>query len=227
MEIKNHKLQGAISHPSPNHSGEIVPTVIIMHYTADTSATGAISWLSNSAARASAHLVIDRDGKVTQLVPFNLKAWHAGSSSFRGRSGVNSFSVGIELVNGGKLSAIDDDYQVTWSKRYVPRDQVGFHDGVPWHDYTEEQLESALHICRALVAAYPTIIDMTGHEDIAPGRKIDPGPLFPMASFRMKLFEDRGSDEPLPVETKIDIPSIKLALIRIEKEVNIIYGKLT
>jgi len=80
---------------SPNHSGEITPEIIVIHYTGDNG-TGGLNWLVSKGSGVSAHLWIGKDGTVVQLLPFNLKAWHAGVSEYDGRSNVNSFSIGIE-----------------------------------------------------------------------------------------------------------------------------------
>lgn len=101
--------------------------------------------------RVSAHLLIRRDGTVTQYVPFHRRAWHAGASMFGGRERCNDFSIGIELEGT---------------------------DDVP---YTDAQYTRLAEAIRALRAAYPMLATITGHEDIAPGRKTDPGAAFDWA----------------------------------------------
>lgn len=98
----------------------------------------------------SAHVLIARDGRLTQYVGFDQRAWHAGVSEYRGRARCNDFSVGIELEGA---------------------------DDVP---YEPAQYETLARLVRALRAAYPTLRDapLVGHCDIAPGRKTDPGPAF-------------------------------------------------
>jgi N-acetylmuramoyl-L-alanine amidase len=132
---------------SPNHGGEMEPRLIVIHYTGDDSCEGAVSWLCARQSGVSAHLVIDKDGTVYQLLRFNVKAWHAGKSDYNGEPNVNSFSVGIECVGVG-------DY---------------------WPD---EQVEAIRAVVAALFKAYP-MTDVVGHQDVAPGRKPDPGPNFP------------------------------------------------
>jgi AmpD protein len=121
------------------------------------------SFRETATLRVSAHAVIRRDGAVTQYVPFALRAWHAGHSQYRGRSGCNDFSVGIELEGT---------------------------DEIP---YTEGQYESLAGLVSALLATYPTLSAerITGHSDIAPGRKSDPGPAFEWPRFRQLLAERR------------------------------------
>jgi AmpD protein len=106
--------------------------------------------------RVSAHVLIRRDGLVVQYVPFGERAWHAGKSEYRGRSGCNDFSVGIELEGA---------------------------DDVP---YTDAQYNQLSRVVLALLAAYPSLSaeHITGHSDIAPGRKTDPGPVFDWQRFR-------------------------------------------
>ncbi|MGB1091244.1 MAG: 1,6-anhydro-N-acetylmuramyl-L-alanine amidase AmpD [Oceanobacter sp.] len=100
--------------------------------------------------KVSSHLLIERDGQLIQFVNFNDKAWHAGVSCYEGRANCNEYSIGIELEGTDNLPYTADQYQ-------------------------------ALHrVTLALLDAYPqlSIGRITGHEQIAPGRKTDPGPAF-------------------------------------------------
>ena len=98
----------------------------------------------------SAHLLIRRDGELVQFVPFTERAWHAGESSFRGRTRCNDFSIGIELEG---------------------------EDETP---YDDRQYEILVAVLIAVLAAYPDITprEVAGHCDVSPGRKSDPGPAF-------------------------------------------------
>jgi len=100
--------------------------------------------------RVSSHVLIARDGSLTQYVPFDERAWHAGTSHWRGRDACNDFSIGVELEGA---------------------------DDVP---YDDRQYESLAELVAALQRAYPSLADgwIAGHSDIAPGRKTDPGPAF-------------------------------------------------
>ncbi len=100
--------------------------------------------------KVSSHLVIDRSGDVTQYVPFNLRAWHAGVSCFAGRARCNDFSIGIELEGSDEDAFTDIQYQIL------------------------------LPILQLLQQHYPKTAQhpIMGHEHIAPGRKSDPGPFF-------------------------------------------------
>src|SRR5262245_13438472 len=112
MEISKHTLAGpgVTALETPNKEGVIAPEYLVVHFTAGRSAQASVDWLCNPAARASAHVVIGRDGKICQLVPFNLKAWHAGVSAWAGRTGLNSCSIGVELDNAGKLQKVGNRY---------------------------------------------------------------------------------------------------------------------
>ena len=104
FEIKNGFLykdgQRVSYKESPNHGGTIEPELIVIHYTGDNG-TGGLQWLCDQASQVSAHLWIAKTGVVWQLLPFNVCAWHAGRSEWDGRSGCNSFSVGIENQGTG------------------------------------------------------------------------------------------------------------------------------
>ena len=103
----------------------------------------------------SSHLLIRRDGEVIQFVPFDQCAWHAGLSTFQGRSQCNDFSIGIEL------------------------------EGTDNHPFTETQYHLLASVTKTLMDHYPLITpeNIIGHSDIAPGRKTDPGPLFDWQKF--------------------------------------------
>ena len=99
--------------------------------------------------RVSAHCLIRRDGQVIQYVPFSKRAWHAGVSNYNGREKCNDFSIGIELEGC---------------------------DDVP---YTQAQYRELSLVTDALRSVYPLIgKNITGHRNIAPGRKTDPGEAF-------------------------------------------------
>lgn len=207
MKIQKHRLTADDNTPlryieTPNKGGVMIPEYLVMHYTAGSSADGAIAWLCNPAAKASAHLVIARDGTITQLAPFNRVTWHAGQSRWAGRSGLNGFSIGIELDNAGRLERIGQRWVAPVSKREYADDEVfvGKHKNDPaappcaWHDYSAAQLEAAIAVGLLLMRKY-SLKDVLGHEDIAPGRKSDPGPAFPMAAFRARLLGRDDQDD--------------------------------
>ena len=187
---------------SPNHSGLFrtgMPDTLVMHFTLGDTYTSSVNWLKNPNAKASAHLVVGRKGEVVQLVPFNQIAWHAGASQWNGRSGLNNYSIGIEIANAGILSKRSDGYYTTFGKR-IDNDQVVLaphKNGGPeraWEAYTPTQMAVVEQLCEALIANYP-ISELVGHDDIAPGRKFDPGPAFPIESLRSKILFGRKDEE--------------------------------
>src|SRR5689334_6576404 len=89
---------------SPNTSGaRMEPTLLVLHDTAGSTAAGAVAWFKNSASTVSAHLVVERDGSITQCVEFDRVAWHTGKSSWRGKANCNGYAIGIEIANPGGL----------------------------------------------------------------------------------------------------------------------------
>lgn len=211
----NAKITAAWYKASPNVGGPLAnPTLIVMHYTA--SGAGAADYLCRPDAQASAHVVIERDGTIRQIVPFDRVAWHAGASSWKGRSGCNAFSIGIEITNWGNCTRHADGQWYSWANRVVPADQVieaahkngGVVQG--WQTYSEAQLAAVEDLTRALLARYPGITDIAGHDDVAPRNKVDPGPAFPMERFTALLGDRRptpGGDVPVPVPTPAPAPT--------------------
>lgn len=202
MVITAHRLEGAPFRPSPNHGSAFsagLPDAIIMHFTGGASAESSADWLVNPQSKASAHVVIGRDGNIVQLVPFDTVAWHAGASTYNGRSGYNRLSIGIELDNPGRLKRTEGgDYVSSFGRKYPPEQVISAvhrNERAPsyWLSYTEPQLDAAFNLCSALCLVYP-IHEILGHEEIAPGRKDDPGPAFPLDRLRQRLI-NRGRDE--------------------------------
>lgn len=157
------------------------------------------------ASKASAHLVCDLDGMMTQMVPFNRKAWHAGESSWKGKKSVGGFSVGIEIVNPGPLfrdpgstSVVRDVNKRIWiaSKplERTPPDKTPAHWRL-WAEYPEAQLAALETVCREICREY-SIREIVGHSDISPGRKFDPGPAFPMDRMRKAAGLDVAPAQP-------------------------------
>jgi len=115
--------------------------------------------------RVSSHVLIARDGALTQYVPFGMRAWHAGASNWCGREACNDFSIGIEL------------------------------EGTDDEPYDDRQYPVLATLIAALQRAYPTLASgaIAGHSDIAPGRKTDPGPAFDWDHLRRELLAAGGS----------------------------------
>lgn len=107
----------------------------------------------------SAHVLIRRDGEIIQYVPFQQRAWHAGQSHFQGRETCNDFSIGIEL------------------------------EGCDNKGFETVQYQTLARLAHTLMRHYPGITPerITGHSDIAPGRKTDPGPHFDWQRLRQLL----------------------------------------
>lgn len=106
MEILKHRLvDGGVEHfVCPKNKRKLEgPDTIVLHYTAGVNARSSAEFLARDEVKASAHVVIGRDGKVFQLVPFDTEAWHAGRSLYKGRANLNRCSLGIELDNLGRL----------------------------------------------------------------------------------------------------------------------------
>lgn len=131
------------------------PWIIVIHYTGTEDGKTAEDYYldkikDNNAGRISPHYMIDKDGSITQYVDESNRAWHAGKSFWKNETDVNSASIGIELVNNG-IEPFDD-----------------------------HQIESLITLCKKIKRKYGIDDhDIIGHSDIAPGRKSDPGPLFP------------------------------------------------
>ncbi|MEA3451562.1 MAG: N-acetylmuramoyl-L-alanine amidase, partial [Bacteroidota bacterium] len=188
---------------SPNHSGKFEKgdmDTVIMHYTAGPYKT-ALRTLVNPRVRASAHVIIDRDGTITQLIPFDVIAWHAGRSYYKGRSGFNKYSLGVEMVNSGYLSKSGNIYRAWYGEAFNPSEVIeSVHRNQTrpkyWHVYTPEQIDAAYDLVQLFIDTYGIKV-ILGHEEIAPKRKTDPGPAFPLNKFRERLLgTSRDSDGP-------------------------------
>ena len=168
---------------SPNVSGTLRnPTLLVLHYTASgDSKDGDAKYFQRPSAKASAHLVIERDGSIVQCVPFDKVAWHAGVSSWDGRKNCNSFSIGIEIDNWGLLEKRGNGKFYSHAGTEVPADRVfvgknKLGNGMYWEAFPKVQLDAVYDAIEQILKAYPSITEIVGHEDIAPRRKIDPGP---------------------------------------------------
>ena len=160
---------------------------LVIHFTEGATAKSSIEAMIERGV--SAHLVIDRDGTVYQCRPFNMQCAHAGVSRWtdpktgKAYGGCNSYSLGIELANAGSAEGA-----LSWARK-----QPGFSSirakhrnggkEVEWEVFPAAQLAACMAISKALVERY-NLDDVTGHDCIAPERKVDPGPAFPMAELR-------------------------------------------
>ncbi len=179
VDLRSHLLAGAAFLPSPNCDERPLPaeiSLLVVHAISlppdefggpyiddlflDRLDPAAHPYFAGIVGRrVSAHACIFRDGSVNQYVPFDRRAWHAGESSYQGRQRCNDFSIGVEL------------------------------EGCDSRSFDEPQYVALGALGRALLRAYPALTParVTGHSDIAPVRKTDPGPLFDWARLRREL----------------------------------------
>lgn len=143
------------SHPSVNHDSRV--QFVILHYTS-TTLERSLALLTHGEV-SSHYLINDQPATVYKLVDEDQRAWHAGESEWQGRTWLNSSSIGIEMINLG--------YTVT------PNGRV-------WYPYSDKQIDALIVLLRGIVQRYHiNPKNVLGHSDIAPLRKVDPGPLFP------------------------------------------------
>lgn len=192
----------------------IIPKYLVIHYTAGDTAQSALNWFmtpqqNGNPDRIVAHIVIDVDGTITQLVPFNRRANHAGYSVWDKISGFNDHAIGIEIVNPGYLEKLPDGSY----RRHIGQDKnkkpvyktypssissslyVGNHkhkfwtgsDNHIWFQFPKAQLDSVYALSSLLTKHYQ-LITAIGHDDISPARKPDPGPAFPWDDFKNAVF---------------------------------------
>jgi N-acetylmuramoyl-L-alanine amidase len=184
------RYPGAQWSPSPNiyREGNAVE-LVVCHYTAGGATSGSVSWLCSPAAKASAHFVIGRDGKVFQLAELQHRTWHAGGAT-SGWNGlrVNSRSIGVEFANWGPLQRLNGKL-VTHTGAPFSGQLFTALDGRIWEAYPAVQLDAGRALIRWLGEQYPRLRTpspgplprVCGHQDVDPSRKQDPGPAFPDA----------------------------------------------
>jgi len=145
-----------IERPSPNWNarrGGVTPDMVIIHYTGMKSAEAALERLCDSSAKVSSHYLIDREGGAIRLVSEELRAWHAGVSSWHGETDINSRSIGIELVNPGHVHG--------------------------YLDFPEPQMRALLRLLNGIYKRHAIPPGhLLAHSDVAPDRKQDPGEQF-------------------------------------------------
>jgi len=143
-------------HPSPNIEPRLrglTPTILVLHYTGLPSLARSLDVLSRADCRVSAHYVVDEDGRIIQMVAEEMRAWHAGVSSWHGETDINSASIGIEIQNPGHAL------------------------GYP--DFPSAQMTAVAALCRDLASRHGIAPErVLAHSDVAPARKIDPGEKF-------------------------------------------------
>lgn len=201
--IQDHKLR---LNDAPVHQqagliegGEMhIRRAVVLHFTGG--ATGASSIQAMRDRGVSAHLVVERDGTVVQCVAFDRVAFHAGKSRWTDPKtgeeyvGCNNFTIGIEIANAG-----DDAGAQQWAVKHASATCISAkhrneHHGQMWEAYPDAQIAAVTEICKALVKQY-NLDDVTSHDAVAPERKLDVGPLFPMKDVREAC--GFGSTEPV------------------------------
>lgn len=128
---------------------------VVVHYTA-ADLPRSLYLLTQTGV--SSHYLID-GRTVYHLVDEKHRAWHAGNSQWQGRTWLNSSTIGIEIVHPGYLKTAE---------------------GRQWQPWSDEQIDTLVLLLKDITSRYGLGIDsVVGHADIAPQRKVDPGPLFP------------------------------------------------
>jgi N-acetylmuramoyl-L-alanine amidase len=142
--------------PSPNfdnRSNGVSASILLLHYTGMESADVALKRLCDPQAKVSSHYLVHEDGHIVQMVDEDMRAWHAGVSSWRGITDINAHSIGIEIHN------------------------VGHNSTYP--DFADVQMAAVVELCADILSRtdiWPE--NVLGHSDVAPGRKVDPGEKF-------------------------------------------------
>jgi N-acetylmuramoyl-L-alanine amidase len=159
-------MTAIIDTPSPNFDDRDAPvSILVLHYTGMQDAASAIQRLTDPEAKVSAHYLVAEDGQILRMVDESKRAWHAGRSYWRGLTGLNSHSIGIEIVNPGH--------------------EFGYRP------FADAQIDALIPLVADIVKRYRiTRGNVVGHSDIAPARKEDPGELFPwskLAKLRLAL----------------------------------------
>ncbi|TIP27179.1 MAG: N-acetylmuramoyl-L-alanine amidase [Mesorhizobium sp.] len=128
--------------------------MIVLHYTGMETGASAEAWLCDPVSEVSSHYLVHEDGRIVQMVRESDRAWHAGKSSWFGRSDINSCSVGIEIVNPGH--------------------------SLGYRNFPKRQIDAVIALCKGIVQRHSIPAQrVLAHSDVAPGRKIDPGERFP------------------------------------------------
>ena len=179
------------------------PRYIVAHYTPAKSVENVISWSRNSPTKSSTHVIIDRSGEVVQMVPFDQPAFHSGGGNWADLRNLNNASISINLINYGNLKRGENGAWVTHTNRSIGHARVVelAHKNAPgrllhWEQFDPVQLDVARRIVAAISEEIPEIVDIIGHDDIDPQRKLDPGPAFPMEDIREAVFGRRDALPP-------------------------------
>lgn len=167
-----------INVPSANHNSRI--QYLVLHFTSEHFEESLRLLTQRTDAPVSVHYLVPepdddtydrRSLKIFRLVPEDRRAWHAGKSYWAGADSLNDSSVGVEIVN--RSACVDNDPE---TEAPTPEDQTCTFLGFP-----DEQIELVIELAQDILERNPDIdpVDVIGHGDIAPTRRVDPGPLFP------------------------------------------------
>lgn len=168
----------------------IIPRLILIHY-AVTHTYDDTARLGQAMQGAAWHFSA-MGTQIAQHLPTNRRGSHAGVSEWKGVKSVNDYSIGIEIANPGPLRrGADGQYRDTtkwakiWRGEVVELNAKGFRY---WAAISDETIDTVKALSSVLVAGCDTLIDLAGHSQVAPGRKIDPGPAFPIEAVRVAVF---------------------------------------
>lgn len=169
--------------------------MLVLHYTDGPTLEDCAAIFRDPERRVSCHYIVGIDGAVLQMVRDEDCAWHCGVSTWGGKTGCNPWSLGIEIVNWGRLQKKEGKY-------YCWPDDFGTpYDGPPpvfarddwWAPYPAVQVDQVASLAGLLVDRYRIpLANIVRHSDIAPDRKIDPGPAFPWSELKARMKEVIG-----------------------------------
>lgn len=195
MKVIEHWLDGATRLPYPEGDPMEIRRFGVAHFTSGATALSSVDfWRTPDAKGAEAHCIIDRDGTVYQIRAFNQMADHAGRSQWKDpHTGqtyfwLNRCSIGIEFANAGDCAREDGTAPFGRGGFKLPAGSVKLRhkNGGPltfWEAYPEAQIAAGIAVFQAITQRY-NLDDLIGHDDIAPDRKNDPGPAFPIVKIR-------------------------------------------
>ncbi len=170
--------------------GSAAIDMLTLHYTATASLEACVALFRDPARRVSCHYIVGTDGQTVQMVCDQDCAWHCGVSRWKGRERLNPWSLGIEIVNWGRLVRREEQF-FCWPDEYtVPYAGPApvFARGDWWAPFPPSQVEQVIRLSGLLVERYRIPLPhIVRHSDIAPKRKIDPGPAFPWLSFKARM----------------------------------------
>ena len=170
MRIENNKLVEAKYKQTPNTSGSLKSIkYIVAHDDIGASMAGTESWILNPASKVSYHVLVGKNGEVTQFVEFNKRAYHCGVSEWKGLTDLNWYTIGVCLQNKA---------------------------GEP---YTEKQIQTFIEVCKTITKTYPSITEIVKHKEIAPKRKTDPNNHYPTERINKEVFGGESNSKNLYV----------------------------